>query len=177
MCGSSIEMCYCWRTDAEVGKVGCRKNNHWLCEYKIDICVRFVMSDYQCDPLPRLSWHELGYATCLLPCDVQVWKLWGDGRRWGEGQVETCRTDGLEAVTDRHDAWTEGSGDRMTSRGNWHLGHQQLRVYMRVTRLTESRRRTCESSEAQKNLGSWPFEDGDDTCRVGFSHALVFLEW
>ena len=26
----------------------------------------------------------------------------------GEGQVETCRADGLGAVKDEHEAWTEG---------------------------------------------------------------------
>ena len=42
----------------------------------------------------------------------------GGGGRWrGESQVETCRADGLGAVMDGRDAWTEGPGGRVTSRG------------------------------------------------------------
>jgi hypothetical protein len=43
--------------------------------------------------------------------------LEGGGRRRGEGQVGTCRADGLGAVKDGHEAWTEGPGGQMTSRG------------------------------------------------------------
>jgi hypothetical protein len=40
----------------------------------------------------------------------------------------------------------------VTSRGGRHLGHRQVQVYMEVTVLTESRRRTCESSGAQEDM-------------------------
>jgi hypothetical protein len=43
-------------------------------------------------------------------------KLRGGGRRRGEGQVETCRADGLGAVKGGREAWTEGPGGR-ASRG------------------------------------------------------------
>jgi hypothetical protein len=55
------------------------------------------------------------YATCLLACVVQAWS--GGGRRRGEGQVETCRADKSGAVKGGHEAWTEGPGGRVTSRG------------------------------------------------------------
>jgi hypothetical protein len=35
---------------------------------------------------------------------------------------------------------------------------------MRVTVLTKSRWRTCESNEAQEDLAVRPIEDGGDTC-------------
>jgi hypothetical protein len=42
----------------------------------------------------------------------------GGGGRWrGEGQVGTCRADGLGAVKGGREAWTEGPGGRVTSRG------------------------------------------------------------
>jgi len=44
-------------------------------------------------------------------------ELGGGDRRRGEGQVETCRANGLGAVKDECEAWTEGPGDRVTSRG------------------------------------------------------------
>jgi hypothetical protein len=44
-------------------------------------------------------------------------ELEGDGRRRGEGQVETCRADGLGAVKDGREAWTEGPRGRVTSYG------------------------------------------------------------
>ena len=44
-------------------------------------------------------------------------ELGGGGLRRGEGQVETCRADGLGAVKDGREAWTEEPGDRVTSRG------------------------------------------------------------
>jgi hypothetical protein len=43
-------------------------------------------------------------------------ELGGGGRRRGEGEVETCRVDGLGAVKDRREAWTEGLGGQVTSR-------------------------------------------------------------
>jgi hypothetical protein len=49
-------------------------------------------------------------------CCVGV-ELGGDGRRRGEGQVETCHADGPRVVKGRHEAWTEGPGGRVTSRG------------------------------------------------------------
>jgi len=42
-------------------------------------------------------------------------ELGGSGRRQGEGQVGTCRADGLGAVKDGREAWTEGPGGRVTS--------------------------------------------------------------
>jgi hypothetical protein len=42
-------------------------------------------------------------------------ELGGGGRRRGEGQVGTCRTDGPGVVKDRREAWTEGPGDWVTS--------------------------------------------------------------
>ena len=39
-------------------------------------------------------------------------------------------------------------------------------MYMGVTVLTKSRRRTCESSEAQEDLAGQPIEDGGDMCQV-----------
>ena len=39
------------------------------------------------------------------------------GQRRGEGQVGTCRADGLGAVKDEREAWTEGPGGRVASRG------------------------------------------------------------
>jgi len=44
-------------------------------------------------------------------------ELVGGGRRRGESQVETCRADIPGAVKDRREAWTEGPGGQMTSRG------------------------------------------------------------
>ena len=44
-------------------------------------------------------------------------ELGGSGRRRDEGQVGTCRADGLGAVKDGGEAWTEGPGGRVTSRG------------------------------------------------------------
>jgi hypothetical protein len=44
-------------------------------------------------------------------------ELGGGGRRRGEGQVGTCRADGLEAVKGGRNAWTEGPEGRVTSRG------------------------------------------------------------
>ena len=44
-------------------------------------------------------------------------ELGGNGRRRGEGQVETCRADGPRAVKDGREAWTEEPGGRVTSRG------------------------------------------------------------
>lgn len=44
---------------------------------------------------------SLGYGG------VQVWSTnMIDGH--GEGEVETCRADGLGAVKDGHEAWTKG---------------------------------------------------------------------
>jgi hypothetical protein len=45
-------------------------------------------------------------------------KLGGCGRRRGEGQVGTCRVDGPGVVKGGHEAWTEGLGGRVTSRGS-----------------------------------------------------------
>jgi hypothetical protein len=44
-------------------------------------------------------------------------ELGGGGRRWGEGQVETCRADGPRVVKGGREAWIEGLGGRVTSRG------------------------------------------------------------
>jgi hypothetical protein len=55
-------------------------------------------------------------ATCLLACGVQVWSTETvDGNR--EGQVETCRADGLGAVKDGREAWTEDQEGRKTDLG------------------------------------------------------------
>jgi hypothetical protein len=79
-------------------------------------------------------------------------ELGGGGRQWGEGQVGTCRADRLGAMKGGREAWTEGPGGRVTSRGGWHLAHRQTQVHMRVIVLTESRRWTCKSSGAQEDL-------------------------
>jgi hypothetical protein len=43
----------------------------------------------------------------------------GGGDRWrGEGQVETCHADGLRMVKDEREAWTEGIGGLVISRGS-----------------------------------------------------------
>jgi hypothetical protein len=44
-------------------------------------------------------------------------ELGGGGRRRGEGQVETCCADGPGVVKDGREAWIEGPGGRVTSRG------------------------------------------------------------
>jgi hypothetical protein len=44
-------------------------------------------------------------------------ELRGGGRRRDEGQVGTCRADGPGAVKGGREAWTEGSGGRVTSHG------------------------------------------------------------
>jgi hypothetical protein len=44
-------------------------------------------------------------------------ELGGGGQRRGEGQVETCRADGPRAVKGEREAWTEGPGGWVTSRG------------------------------------------------------------
>jgi hypothetical protein len=44
-------------------------------------------------------------------------ELGGDGRRGGEGQVEMCRADRPRAVKGGREAWTEGPGGQVTSRG------------------------------------------------------------
>ena len=93
-------------------------------------------------------------------------ELGGGGWRRGEGQVETCHDDGLGAVKNEREAWIEGPRGRVTSRGGWHLGHRRAQVYMEVIVLTKSIRRTCESSEAQKDLAGRPVEDSGDTCRA-----------
>jgi hypothetical protein len=41
----------------------------------------------------------------------------GGGLWRGEGQEETCRADGPGAVKGGREAWTEGPGGRVTSRG------------------------------------------------------------
>jgi hypothetical protein len=43
-------------------------------------------------------------------------ELGGGGRWLGQGQVGTCRADGPGAVKGGCEAWTEGSGGRVTSR-------------------------------------------------------------
>jgi hypothetical protein len=50
----------------------------------------------------------------LCCADVE---LEGGGRRWGEGQVEMCRVDGPGVVKGGREAWTEGPGGWVTSRG------------------------------------------------------------
>jgi hypothetical protein len=44
-------------------------------------------------------------------------ELGDGGQRRAEGQVGTCRVDGPGAVKGRREAWTEGPGGRVTSRG------------------------------------------------------------
>jgi hypothetical protein len=44
-------------------------------------------------------------------------ELGGGGQRRGEGQVGTCRADGLGAVKGGHEAWIERPGGQVTSRG------------------------------------------------------------
>ena len=44
-------------------------------------------------------------------------ELGGGGRRRGEGKVGTCRADGPGAVKDGREAWIEGPGGRVASRG------------------------------------------------------------
>jgi len=44
-------------------------------------------------------------------------ELGGSGRRRGEGQVGTYRADGPGVVKNGREAWTEGPGGRVTSRG------------------------------------------------------------
>ena len=44
-------------------------------------------------------------------------ELGNGGRRRDEGQVGTYRADGPGAVKDGREAWTEGLGVRVTSRG------------------------------------------------------------
>jgi hypothetical protein len=41
----------------------------------------------------------------------------GGGRRRGDGQVGTCLADGPGAVKGGREAWAEGPGGRVTSRG------------------------------------------------------------
>jgi hypothetical protein len=52
---------------------------------------------------------------------LELWcagvELEGGGRWRGEGQGGTCRADGLGAVKDRREAWTEGPGGWVTSHG------------------------------------------------------------
>jgi hypothetical protein len=44
-------------------------------------------------------------------------ELGGGGRRQGEGQVETCHVDGMGAVKDGCETWTEGPEGWVTSHG------------------------------------------------------------
>jgi hypothetical protein len=44
-------------------------------------------------------------------------ELGGGGRRRDEGQVGTCHADGPGVVKGGREAWTEGPGGRVTSRG------------------------------------------------------------
>ena len=44
-------------------------------------------------------------------------ELGDSGRRRGEGQVGTYRADGPGVVKNGREAWTEGPGGRVTSRG------------------------------------------------------------
>jgi hypothetical protein len=44
-------------------------------------------------------------------------ELGGRGRQRDEGQVGTYRADGPRVIKDGHEAWTEGPGGRVTSRG------------------------------------------------------------
>jgi hypothetical protein len=82
-------------------------------------------------------------------------ELGGGGRRRGEGQVGTCRADGPGAVNDGREAWTEGPGGRVTSCSGWHLGTStSASVHGGVTMLTESRRRSSESSRALVDLAA-----------------------
>jgi hypothetical protein len=57
-------------------------------------------------------------------------------------------------------------------------GHRQAQVYMGVTVLTESRRRTCKSSGGSRRLGDCAVEDGGDTCRVaGDAYEVRNSRW
>jgi hypothetical protein len=65
----------------------------------------------------------LSCVALSVLCNISL-SLWcisvelGSGGRWrGEGQVGTCRANGLGAVKDGREAWTEGPGGRVTSRG------------------------------------------------------------
>jgi hypothetical protein len=120
------------------------------------LVVRFVMSDYQRDPRPRLSlWLTMAWVG-LCDMSLGLWcagvELGDGGRRRGEGQVGTCRVDGPRVVKGGREAWTEGPRGRVTSCGDWHLGHRQAQMYMGVTILIESRRRTCKSSRVYEDL-------------------------
>jgi hypothetical protein len=44
-------------------------------------------------------------------------ELRGGGRQRGEGQVGTCRAEGLGAVKDGYKAWTKRPGGQVTSHG------------------------------------------------------------
>jgi hypothetical protein len=55
-------------------------------------------------------------ATCLLACVVQVWS--SEAVVDGEVKVKgECHADGPGAVKGGCEAWTEGPGGRVTSRG------------------------------------------------------------
>jgi hypothetical protein len=45
-------------------------------------------------------------------------------------------------------------------------GHRQAQVYIEVTVLAESRRRTCKLSGVSRRLGGRAVKDGGDTRRV-----------
>jgi hypothetical protein len=59
--------------------------------------------------------------SVLCNMSIDLWctgvDLRGGGRRRGEGQIGTCCVDGLVAVKDGCEAWTEGRGGQVTSRG------------------------------------------------------------
>jgi hypothetical protein len=49
-------------------------------------------------------------------------ELGGGGRREVKVKWGTCHADGLGAVKNKSQGWTEGPGDRVTSRGGRHFG-------------------------------------------------------
>jgi hypothetical protein len=83
----------------------------------------------------------------------------------GDGQVETCRADGLGAVKDEREAWTEGPAGRLIMVvDTW--GHQQARVHVEeLTVMTNSRQWLTKSSKGAREHGDQVVEDDGDTCR------------
>jgi hypothetical protein len=106
--------------------------------------------------------HDIGWGCAnhgvswVCNMSLDLWcagvELRGDGRRRGEGQVETCHADGPGAVKDGYETWTEGPGGRVTNRNGWHLGT---------------------STSASVHGGQcWPSQDGGRASRAGGSERF-----
>ena len=82
-------------------------------------------------------------------------ELRGGGRRRGEGQVGMCHADGLGAVKDGHEAWTEGPGGQVTSHGGRHLGTSTSASVHGSDRVHRVETADVQVERGSGRLGAW----------------------